>query len=266
MFYSYYTDILLFHVLHLLHQCQSIIRFVLCHSATGLMAQDSVITTVKKRCAFNKDLKMLTEGASLILWGRWFLRWGAATEKARSPQSRLEHRTLSFNTSLLEWRLRGGLWVIECHSILCFTVIALSFCPVFYNYYTNVIPFPVLQLLHSVVLFCVLQLLQQCHDLAVTSGAEDSTMSHKLQGMSQDLQHSLQGHIQENVSGMLESAREQCPTLLEEEVTIATFILASEGGVGHWTSCISQVNSSKEALQMTTAATVLFCSFLAEIL
>ncbi len=44
---------------------QSIIRFVLRHSTTVLMAQDNVITTGKKD-VFNNDLKMLTEGAALI--------------------------------------------------------------------------------------------------------------------------------------------------------------------------------------------------------
>ncbi len=48
------------------------------------------------KVVFNKDFKMLTEGAALISWPK--VVWN------------MEVRTLSFSTSLLERRLRGGLW------------------------------------------------------------------------------------------------------------------------------------------------------------
>ncbi len=58
------------------------------------------LTTVKVG-VFNKDLKMPTEGPALILMGRLFHRWVAATEKARLPQSLLEHE-VSAHPSLSE--------------------------------------------------------------------------------------------------------------------------------------------------------------------
>ncbi len=50
---------------------KSIIIFVHVFRNSVLLVQDNVITTVKKdTCVFNKDLKILTNGATLISEGR----------------------------------------------------------------------------------------------------------------------------------------------------------------------------------------------------
>ena len=68
----------------------------------------------EKRCVFNRDLKMLIDGADRMWRGRLFHRVGAATAKARSPR---DLKVRLFGMVRRDWppdlRALGGGYVAE---------------------------------------------------------------------------------------------------------------------------------------------------------
>ncbi len=74
------------------------------------MAQNMWLTIGKIGVFLIEIMKILTEVAALISKGRLFHKWDAATERRGHPKIfwNIEHEVQS--TSLLERRLRGGLW------------------------------------------------------------------------------------------------------------------------------------------------------------